>query len=162
MLRPAEKRDASRLAEILIFAKRTAYRSIFNNDFISFNKMQVLDLALAFRDQEHILDNMYVYDDGIVKGLIKWGIETNTSHNCIRIHELYVDPFFQGQGIGAALIKNCIQQAKEHGIKHIVLWVLEENRPARFFYERHGFQYDEVYRLEDGTSVRALEYILKL
>lgn len=48
MIRRAEIKDASRLAEILIFAKRTAYRQIFNNDNVSFNEMQVLDLALIF------------------------------------------------------------------------------------------------------------------
>ena len=50
-IRKAEKKDASRLAEILIFAKRTAYRPIFKNDYVSFQEMQVLDLALDFRDR---------------------------------------------------------------------------------------------------------------
>lgn len=45
MVRKATKMDASRLAEILIFAKRTAYRPIFQDDLVSFNEMQVLDLA---------------------------------------------------------------------------------------------------------------------
>jgi putative acetyltransferase len=35
MIRRAEIKDASMLAEILIFAKRTAYRQIFNNDNVS-------------------------------------------------------------------------------------------------------------------------------
>lgn len=48
MIRRAEIKDSSRLAEILIFAKRTAYREIFKNDNVSFNEMQVLDL----RDNE--------------------------------------------------------------------------------------------------------------
>ena len=47
-IRKAEKKDASRLAEILIFAKRTAYRPIFENDYVSFQEMQVLDLAGRF------------------------------------------------------------------------------------------------------------------
>ena len=35
MIRAASKKDASRLAEILIFAKRMAYRPIFQNDIVS-------------------------------------------------------------------------------------------------------------------------------
>ena len=162
MLRSAEIKDASRLAEILIFAKRTAYRSIFKNDHVSFNKMQVLDLALSLRDEEHALDDLYVYDDGIVKGLIKWCREANPTADCVRIQELFVDPFFQGQGIGSILIKDCIQQAKEHNVRKIILWVLEENKPARSFYEKYGFQYNGVQRLEAGTTVKLLEYVLNI
>ena len=45
MIRRATPDDASRIAEILIFAKRTNYRSIFLNDFVSFHEMQVYPLA---------------------------------------------------------------------------------------------------------------------
>lgn len=96
MIRQAERKDASRLAEILIFAKRTAYRHIFNNDNVSFNDMQVLELALDFRDKESELDDLYVYDDGIVKGLIKWGNFGNKNiENSIEIFQLYIDTFFK-------------------------------------------------------------------
>lgn len=44
-IRRAAPKDASRLAEILIFAKRVAYRPIFQNDAVSFGQMQVLPLA---------------------------------------------------------------------------------------------------------------------
>jgi putative acetyltransferase len=162
MIRPAEMRDASRLAEILIFAKRTAYRPIFKNDTVSFNKMQVLDLALTFRDNKHELDDMYVYDDGIVRGLIKWGKENNFKPDCVRIYELFVDTFFQGQGIGSILINDCIYNSKVRHFNKIILWVLEENKMARAFYERHGFKYDGIHKYEDGTTAVLLEYALEL
>ncbi len=155
MIRHAESKDSSRLAEILIFAKRTTYRPIFNNDIVSFNKMQVLDLALTYRDNEHELDNIYVFDDGIVKGMIKWEIQDK---QFARISELFVDTFFQGQGIGNILINDCIQKSKEQKINKIFLWVLEENRTARNFYEKHGFKYDGINRNEEDTSVMLLEY----
>lgn len=44
-----------------------------------------------------ILNNIWVYDDGIVKGLIH--IEGN------EIVELYVDYFFQNQGVRASLLE---------------------------------------------------------
>lgn len=159
MIRHAESKDSSRLAEILIFAKRTTYRPIFNNDIVSFNKMQVLDLALTYRDNEHELDNIYVFDDGIVKGMIKWEIQDK---QFARISELFVDTFFQGQGIGNILINDCIQKSKEQKINKILLWVLEENRTARNFYEKHGFKYDGINKNEEDTSVMLLEYSLEL
>ena len=45
MIRRATIADASRIAEILIFAKRTNYRKIFQNDKVSFGEMQVYLLA---------------------------------------------------------------------------------------------------------------------
>lgn len=163
MIRRAEIKDASRLAEILIFAKRTAYRQIFNNDNVSFNEMQVLDLALDFRDKESELDDLYVYDDGIVKGLIKWGYSNmKDSGNSIEIFQLYVDTFFQGQGIGSILMKDCIEHAKRKSIKKIFLWVLEKNHNARKIYEKHGFKADGVSKFEDGTTEILLRYKLEM
>ena len=45
MIRKAEKKDLSRIAEILVFDKRMNYRSIFKNDDYSFHVLQVLDVA---------------------------------------------------------------------------------------------------------------------
>ena len=68
MIRKAEKKDLSRIAEILVFDKRMNYRSIFKNDDYSFHVLQVLDVAKEYAQPE-ILDHIFVYDDGIVKGL---------------------------------------------------------------------------------------------
>ncbi|WP_143316490.1 GNAT family N-acetyltransferase [Clostridium sp. HBUAS56017] len=163
MIRRAEIKDSSRLAEILIFAKRTAYRQIFNNDIVSFNEMQVLDLALDFRDKECKLDDLYVYDDGIVKGLIKWGkVGNKDTESSIEIYELYVDTFFQGQGIGSLLIKDCIEHARKQNIRKIFLWVLEKNYTAREIYKRHGFKPDGASKFEDGTTEIILRYKLEI
>lgn len=161
MIRRARSSDASRLAEILIFTKRVTYRPIFRNDIVSFNEMQVLDLALTFRDEEHAIDDIYVYDDGIVKGLIKWG-KDEVIADCARIYELFVDTFFHGQGIGGILISHCINNSIELKFSKIVLWVLKENITARNFYEKHGFIYDGINRQEEGTTAILLEYALEL
>ena len=41
MIRKAEIKDISRIAEILVFVKRINYRSIFKNDDYSFNELLV-------------------------------------------------------------------------------------------------------------------------
>lgn len=160
MIRKAKKKDASRLAEILVFAKRTAYRSIFQDDNGSFNLLQVLDLALSFRDQEGTLKDLYVYEeDNIVKGLIHWHLKKGTKNSThIQIEELYIDPFFQGQGIGKKLMTNCLKHARLANASPIFLWVLEENHKARKFYERFGFQPTDRKEFEPRTNVVKLEY----
>ena len=126
MIRKAEKKDLSRIAEILVFVKRMKYRSIFHDDGYSFGNLQVISVAEEY-SAPSILDNIWVYEEkGIVKGLIH--IEDK------EIIELYVDYFFQGQGIGSKLIEFAI---KEHDVEF--LWTLEKNQDAIAFYEAHGF-----------------------
>ena len=73
------------MAEILIFTKRMNYREIFKDDHVSFGEMQK--------------DNHYwVYEDDFVKGLMS--IEKKG------LRELYVEHFFQGEGIGGQLIED--------------------------------------------------------
>jgi len=144
MIRKAKLEDISRIAEILVFVKRINYRSIFQNDNYSFGELQVLTVAEEYRKPE-LLNNIFVYDDGIVKGLIH--IEKD------EIEELYVDSFFENQGIGSALIEFAIEK---FGVTF--LWVIEKNTNAIRFYEKHGFHKTNTRKLEEGTT----EYIVKM
>ena len=143
-IRKAETKDLSRIAEILVFAKRIKYRPIFNNDDYSFNELQGVKLVEAY-GKPKILDNIWVYDDGIVKGMIH--IEGK------EIVELYVDYFFWNQGIGAKLIEFA---KANHDARF--LWVLEKNVDAIKFYEAHGFGANGKRQHEEGTT----EYLLML
>lgn len=130
--------DISRIAEILVFVKRMNYRSIFRNDAVSFGEIQVLPVAEEYSSPK-ILENIWAYEDeGIVKGLIRISKQ--------EVIELYVDHFFQGQGIGADLIEFA---KKEQAVRY--LWVLEKNTAAIRFYEAHGFHVTGNRELEDGT-----------
>lgn len=144
-IRKAEKQDIGRIAEILIFTKRMHYRSIFQNDKVSFGKMQVLSLANEYLGDLSKLNNIWVYDDEFVKGLIH--IEGK------RIAELFVDTFFQGSGIGRELIEFAINEFNADN-----LWVLEKNTSAIRFYQKHGFSLTEERKLEEGTT----EYIVRM
>ena len=130
MIRQAVKNDASRIAEILIFTKRMNYRRIFQNDLVSFGEMQVYPLAKDYIDNPDKLKGIWVYDDGIVKGMVH--IQEN------RIEELYVDSFFENQGIGTELMEFAIERMGCNS-----LWVLEKNTKAIHFYKKHGFEEHE-------------------
>ena len=142
-IRKAAPKDISRIAEILVFVKRIKYRPIFRNDEYSFGELQVLSVAEKYKEPA-ILDNILVYDDGFVKGLIR--IEKN------EIVELYVDYFFQGQGIGSRLI----EYAKENYPVDF-LWVIEKNTDAVRFYEAHGFHLTDIKKTEAGTTEVKME-----
>lgn len=144
MIRKAEPKDISRIAEILVFTKRIKYRSIFHNDEYSFNELQVVKLVEEYGNSK-ALDNIWVYDDGIVKGMIH--LEGR------EIAELYVDYFFWKEGIGTKLV----EFAKEKFDAKFV-WTLEKNEDAIRFYEAHGFKLNGTRQLEEGTP----EYIVML
>ena len=144
MIRKAEPKDISRIAEILVLTKRMKYRSIFNNDEYSFNGLQVVKVADEFKDPE-LLDKVWVYDDGIVKGMIH--LEGK------EIAELYVDYFFWKEGIGSKLIEFAREKFDVESV-----WTLEKNGDAIRFYEAHGFKLNGKRQLEEGTP----EYIVML
>lgn len=144
-IRQAALQDASRLAEILIFTKRVTYRPIFHEDKVSFGEMQVLPLAQDYLANPEKLKNIWVFDDEFVKGMIH--IEQG------QIYQLYVDVFFQKEGIGTKLIDFAI---REHQAK--CLWVLEKNVRAVKFYQSHGFAVTKERMPEEGTK----EFIVKM
>lgn len=145
MIRQAVKNDASRIAEILIFTKRMNYRRIFQNDLVSFGEMQVYPLAKDYIDNPDKLKGIWVYDDGIVKGMVH--IQEK------QIEELYVDSFFENQGIGTELMEFAIERMGCNS-----LWVLEKNTKAIHFYKKHGFLFTGERRLQEGTT----EILLKM
>jgi GNAT superfamily N-acetyltransferase len=54
------------------------------------------------------------------------------------VSELYVLRSAQGQGAGSGLMKAMASALLERGHSALSLWVLEQNMPARRFYERLG------------------------
>ena len=107
--------------------------------------MQVYPLAKKYVDAPEKLEGIWVYEDDFVKGFINL--------DGTRIAELYVDSFFENQGIGGKLVDFAIEN---YNSDH--LWVLEKNTKARRFYERYGFADTGNKRLENGTT----EYIVEL
>ena len=159
-IRPAQAQDASRLAEILIFAKRTAYRHIFRNDAVSFGEMQVLPLALCFRDEPSRRENVLVYGADFARGLVRYSAAAGPAESTpsLEICELYVDPFFQGQGIGAALLAAAKEKGRAQGAARCRLWCLAKNRAGRAFYEAQGLQLTGRQKPQPGTPELLVEY----
>lgn len=163
MIRNAQNTDISRLAEIEVFGKRVAYRPIFQDDNGSFNLLQTQPIAEQYRQNPRLLDHISVYDDGIVKGLLNWkDYPENGRADEIELYCFYVEPFFKGQGIGGALLKHLCEEAEKNQKRAIYAWVLEENIPARRFYERNGFVADGRHGIVEGTTARNMCYVKRL
>lgn len=138
-IRRATEQDASRIAEILVYNNRLNYWPIFQDEKYSFGELQVLTVAEDYLCDRQKREHTFVYDDGVVKGLVQVEAE--------EIQKLYVDPFFQSKGIGAALIDYAVTEKQAR-----FLWALEKNAGAIRFYQRHGFQLTQDRMPEDGTT----------
>ncbi len=144
-IRKAETQDLSRIAEIFVFNNRINYYPIFGDAQYSFGELQVLSVIDSCFGKAEILKNLYVFDDGIVKGFIQM--------NGTEIVKLYADPFFQSHGVGKALIEFAVSR---FGANH--LWALEKNARAIAFYGRHDFLPTGKRKFEEGTT----EYLVEL
>lgn len=125
-IRRAAEADVSRLAEILVFAKRAAYRPIVKDDALTFGVLQVVPVAERLQRDPGSLRATWVYGGDFAKGFV-----TVVDGE---ITKLFVDPFFQGEGVGGALLAFAVQELGGR-----FLWALEENRNALRFYQTHGF-----------------------
>ena len=142
MIRKARIEDVGRIAEILVFNKRLNFFPIFQDVQYAFKELNVMNIASELLDSYY---HFYVYDDGVIKGVMEIdGQELVT---------LYVDSFFQNEGIGSQLVEYAIEN---HQIQY--LWALEKNVNAIRFYKQHGFIVSDEKKFEEDT----IEYLVKL
>lgn len=146
LIRKAEKRDLSRVAEIFVFNNRINYFPIFKDAVYSFGTLQVVSAIDNYFGKEETFGNLFVVeDDGIIKGFIEI--------RKTEIVKLYVEPLFQSCGTGGELIEFALQNFQAD-----FLWALEKNTRAISFYRRHGFFPTGARKHEEGTA----EYIVEL
>lgn len=144
-IRKATINDLSRIAEIYVFNNRVNYFPIFKDAEFSFDELQVVSLIDNYFKKDEIINNIHVFDSGLIKGFIQMKQK--------EICKIYVDTFFQNEGVGKELIEYAINELHADN-----LWALEKNTRAISFYQRHGFRLTGEKKFEEGTT----EYLVKL
>jgi len=126
-IRRATADDIETIATIHIACWRAAYRGILPDAHLD-----ALDLDERIgRWRKWIDGNVFVaMDDDRIIGFsrVKDG----------EISHVYVDPNHQRSGAGRLLLRAVVDASGGHAS----LWVLEDNHPARAFYEAQGFVHD--------------------
>lgn len=115
--------------EFLIGLRRLTMWAHFENSGLVINQDEQLQRVLYRLDCAHILTK-----DGADIGLFKVVREADPWE----LTQIQLLPRYQGQGIGAALIRSLLDEASVAG-KRVHLDVLRAN-PARRLYERLGFR----------------------
>lgn len=135
-IRRATAEDAGRIAELIVTNYRVNFYRFFKNDEFYFKELNVLDTAKEYTEEPGAIENTYVYDDGVVKGLIYI--------NGSEIVKLYVEPQFQSCGIGRELLSFAVEEKQADW-----LWALEYNERGIAFYKRNGFELTGEKMIED-------------
>ncbi len=73
---------------------------------------------------------------------------------------IYVHPDHWRTGAGSALMRASLRHLEAEGYTTATLWVFEENRGARRFYERHGWRMDGATHFFErgGAQVPEIRY----
>ena len=130
MIRRARSDEAETLLQIQRDAAVAAFAHIFPQHLYPFPSGDIRELwrkALADPDVE-----VYVAEaDKLVIGSVSVGGEF--------LRTLYVLPPHQSTGVGTALHDFALERLRTRGVQRAKLWTLEQNWPARRFYERRGW-----------------------
>ncbi|MEU5362741.1 GNAT family N-acetyltransferase [Streptomyces sp. NPDC005925] len=114
--------------------------------------------APFFHEQCGPRDHLVAELAGRVVGYVRLGFPTRLASNAHvrQIRGLAVADEARGLGVGRALVRAAVEEARHLGARRITLRVLGHNTPARRLYESEGFVVEgvqpEEFRL-DGTYV---------
>lgn len=94
--------------------------------------------------------------NGAVVGFCSVG-PSRTVDDAGELYTIYLEPGREGKGLGHALLTAAEDALRRQGYRLATLWVLQENRVARRFYERHGWTADGAVQDEELFGVRVTE-----
>lgn len=140
VVRRAERKDAKVLSKIIVESWAAAYGSLLPKEELEkyLDEEKRRQQFVRFLDQEELIFLGFVHGEPF--GLIFGGLEHEEGDpRLTSIYSLYLRKEFWGQGLGKPLLEAMVTSLQEKGAKDVRLWVFEENKRARAFYEKHGF-----------------------
>ena len=163
MIREATIGDAARIAEIDVNSCRYAYKGIVSDDCL-FKDLSVESRILSVeRWLREKFFEIYVYEDpdtGLINGMMGIGsCGDEDKKGSFELHFIYVDPEYVRVGIGSEMLRSFESKGREKGFSEFVVWVLEENRMGRNFYEKNGYLSDGNEKIFKRWNKREIRYI---
>lgn len=153
-IRKANSNDAKNWCEFSAKMWRYAYKDIFPEEVFVDKENKIEEKIKKFNEEKQNNNNSISYVaeyDGKIIGIMHGSIKSSYKPFCSDYADLrgiYIDPKFQGCGIGTSL-KNIFEAwAIENGASKYVIGVLKDNKKARKVYESWGGKlssYEESY-----------------
>lgn len=147
IIRSSKPSDAAGIARTQVETWRDAYVGILRDEALV--DMNVIRSASLWADRlnrmnERSLCQVALFG-GRVIGYCYSGEERHASGAALtkqlfaaEVYELYVDPSFQGRGLGTALFLRATERLEFSGFRTLLVMALKDNRSGCDFYEKFG------------------------
>lgn len=151
-IRAARPSDAKSLAAIHDVAWREAYRGIIPG--VALERMIAYRGPAWWQKAVNRTRPLIVLDLGDrIAGYATFGASRNLAlPQQGEIDELYLDPLFQGLGLGTRLFATARHELAIHRRKGLVVWSLQDNERACRFYERLGGRLEATENINVGGA----------
>jgi GNAT superfamily N-acetyltransferase len=139
MIRIATPEDAERIAEIQVESWRAAYRGILPGEYLD-----GLDVSKRTQLWKKFSGDMQApllvaeESDQIIGFCHLIRSRDPDAERAAEIAAIYLDPMHWRKGYGRKLCSTALSFSADQGFERVTLWVLEDNSPARRFYETMG------------------------
>ena len=159
----AKLEDVFVLAKVHVDAWQAAYRGVVPDSF--FEQITVSKREASFRQflLNYSPEETYVAEESEeVIGFLMVGLcrdEDANENNTGEIWGIYIAPLHWRKGIGRRLAVKAQEVLEFGAYKEATLWVLEQNEPARRFYEALGYRPDGASKqLNYGVPLTTVRY----
>lgn len=161
-IRESRPDDAAGVARVHVASWQTAYRDQLPDAFLNALDARERE-AMWRRGVGHPDRPIFIAEDaGRIVGFcaLVRSRDADADETVGEITAIYVDPGYWRRQCGTRLLYAAVARAAGVNFRALTLWVLETNRPARTFYEKHGFRPDGAAKTETmwGVTVREIRY----
>lgn len=158
-IREAAAADLPAVAAIHLACWRSAYRGILSDAILDTATLEARLVLWRQWSREPGVRLSLGERNGAVVGFCRHGPARDVDdppEGFAEVTHLYVAPADMGGGVGRALFRHALEEARRTGHRGLLLWVLEQNAPARRFYAAHGLapdgaRHDEPAWLGEGV-----------
>jgi ribosomal protein S18 acetylase RimI-like enzyme len=164
-IRRASSADAATVARIHVESWNVAYRGIMPDDVIARTDLAYRTQFWAARIADLDWPVFVIEEEGKCLAFCQMIPSRDSDDDATKvghITSLHVLPHLRGRGYGRVLMDHVLAEFQRRGFAAVTLWVLEENRDARRFYEKYGFHLDGGARRYPKTNVPEVRYRIRL
>lgn len=134
-------KDAQTISNIHALSWKTAYKDIVPQKYLDELQSDFWTPHFINWIGKNNLKVKILYENSIPLGCIAYGKSRDESlPEWGEIVSVYIHPEHVNRGYGQRLLHTALIDMKKDEYPNCYLWVLEQNKNARYFYERNGFK----------------------
>lgn len=159
-IRRAEYNDLKSLAAIQTLSWKSAFSDILSDSTL--NKYTDLEKCVKILENAYNSGNGYMYIGSMNEtpcAELFWcrGRELERSAEIVALHSIRES---WGCGVGKAIMDKAMEDIFNNGFEKVYLWVFDQNKRARRFYEKYGFVSDGTRRISVFDRAVEVRYII--